>query len=97
MSIGWVHPGLVLILGAWALPFVKGRAKRVAMLALPVAALVDCLLMTPGTYGVVRVLGQELVFGRVDSLSHAPPSSFTMWAPARIKAAALSNDCASDA
>ena len=39
------------------------------MLLLPAAALVDCLLMEPGTYGVVRFLGQELVFGRVDRLS----------------------------
>ena len=31
--------------------------------------LVDCLLLQPGTYGVVRFLGQDLVFGRVDRLS----------------------------
>lgn len=69
MSIGWVHPGLLLILGAWALPFLSGKIKRVAMVALPAAALIDCALMTPGTYGTVRFLGQELVFGRVDALS----------------------------
>src|SRR5207302_10252695 len=28
-----------------------------------------CLLLEPGTYGVVRFLGQDLVFGRVDRLS----------------------------
>jgi multicomponent Na+:H+ antiporter subunit D len=39
------------------------------MVLLPASALVDCLLMDPGTYGVVRFLGQELVFGRVDRLS----------------------------
>ena len=64
-----MHPGLLLILGAWLLPFLSGRIKRVAMIALPGAALLDCLLMTPGTYGTVSFLGQELVFGRVDSLS----------------------------
>jgi multicomponent Na+:H+ antiporter subunit D len=69
MTPEWVHPGLLLILGAWVLPFLEGRVKRVAMLGLPAAALVDCLLMTPGTHGVVSFLGQELVFGRVDSLS----------------------------
>ena len=69
MTLGWVHPGLLLILGAWALPFLGGRVKRVAMLLLPAAALVDCVLMTPGTHGVVSFLGQQLVFGRVDSLS----------------------------
>ncbi len=69
MTLEWVHPGLVLILGAWVLPFLKGPVKRAAMLALPAAALVICWRMTPGTHGVVSFLGQELVFGRVDSLS----------------------------
>ena len=69
MTIEWIHPGLILILGAWALPLLGGRIKRVAMLVLPAAAVVDCFLMTPGTHGVVSFLGQELIFGRVDSLS----------------------------
>ena len=69
MTLEWVHPGLLLILGAWLLPFLKGPAKRVAMLVLPAAALVDCLLMSPGTYGTVTFLGQDLVLGRVDGLS----------------------------
>ncbi len=69
VRLDWIHPGLLLILGAWGLLFLKGRVKRVAMVLLPAAALIDCLLMTPGTYGVTSFLGQELVFGRVDSLS----------------------------
>jgi len=69
MTVEWVHPGLVLILGAWILPFLKGRSKRVYMVLLPAAALIDCLLLEPGTYGAVRFLGQEVVFGRVDRLS----------------------------
>ena len=69
MSVEWVHPGLLLILGAWVLPFLKGRVRQAAMLVLPAAAFVDCILMTPGTYGVASFLGQDLVFGRVDGLS----------------------------
>ncbi|MEE2777310.1 MAG: Na(+)/H(+) antiporter subunit D [Acidobacteriota bacterium] len=69
MTLEWVHPGLLLILGGWALPFLPTRLRRVAMVALPTGALVLCVLMTPGRYGVVEFLGQELVFGRVDSLS----------------------------
>ena len=69
MTLEWVHPGVLLIVGAWALPFLKGRGKRVGMLLLPAAALVVCLRMTPGTYGEVSFLGQNLVFGRVDQLS----------------------------
>jgi multicomponent Na+:H+ antiporter subunit D len=69
MTIEWVHPGLLLILGAWLLPVLKGGVKRAAMVLLPAAALVDCLLMKPGTYGGVSFLGQALIFGRVDRLS----------------------------
>ena len=69
MNVDWVHPGFVLILGAWLVPFLRGTTKRAFLVALPAAALVDCFLMRPGTYGVVRALGQEVVFGRVDALS----------------------------
>lgn len=69
MTAEWVHPGLLLILGAWLVPLLRGRIKRAAMLILPAAALMDCLLMTPGIYGVTSILGQDLVFGRVDRLS----------------------------
>ncbi len=69
MTVEWVHPGLLLIVGAWVLPLLKGQVKRAAMLILPAAALIDCLLMTPGTYGVTRFLGQDLVLGRADRLS----------------------------
>ena len=69
MTLEWVHPGLLLILGAWVLPFLKGQVKRAAMLILPAAALAACVRMSPGTYGEVSFLGQELVFGRVDELS----------------------------
>jgi multicomponent Na+:H+ antiporter subunit D len=69
MTLEWLHPGLVLIFGAWTLPFLKGKTKRLVMLLLPASALVLCLRLEPGTYGVVRFVGQELVFGRVDRLS----------------------------
>jgi len=69
MTLEWVHPGLLLILGAWALPLLRGRVRRQALLLLPAAALVICLRMTPGVYGQVNFLGQDLVFGRVDQLS----------------------------
>lgn len=69
MTASWVHPGLILILGTWLVPFLKGTVKRAFLVALPAAALVACILMKPGTYGVVRFAGQEVVFGRVDTLS----------------------------
>src|SRR5687767_15387052 len=69
MSPEWVHPGLVLIAGAWLVPLFKGPARRVVMILVPAVALIDCLLLQPGTYGVVRFIGQDLTFGRVDRLS----------------------------
>jgi multicomponent Na+:H+ antiporter subunit D len=69
MTPEWIHPGLLLIFGAWVLPLLKGRTGRLVMVLLPASALAACILMEPGTYGVVRFLGQELVFGRVDRLS----------------------------
>ncbi len=69
MVLEWIHPGLLLILGAWALPLLKGQTKRLAMLLLPALALAVCLRMEPGVYGEVSFLGQVLVFGRVDQLS----------------------------
>ena len=82
MTLEWVHPGLLLILGAWVLPLLKGRVKRGAMLILPIAALAVCLRMTPGTYGEVSFLGQDVVFGRVDKLSLIPARVLTFRAPA---------------
>ena len=69
MTPEWVHPGLVLIVGAWLVPLLHGNARRAAMVLVPAAALAACFVLEPGTYGAIRVLGQELVFGRVDRLS----------------------------
>ena len=38
MTPEWVHPGLVLIVGAWLVPLLKGAAKRVVMILLPAVA-----------------------------------------------------------
>ncbi len=81
MVLDFLHfPGLVLIAGAWLLPLLKGPVKRVAMLLLPAVAVAVCVylgLMYSAaadegqalTFGKVGLLGQDLVFGRVDQLS----------------------------
>ncbi len=69
MTVEWVHPGLLLVAGAWLVPVLRGRMKQAAMLLLPAAAVLLCLRLEPGTYGEVEFLGQTLVFGRVDPLS----------------------------
>ena len=65
----WLHPGLLLILGAWLLPLLKGTVKRAAMIAIPAGAVYLCLQMTTGSFGEISFLGVELEFGRVDKLS----------------------------
>lgn len=67
--IEWIHPGLILIIGSLAIPLFRGRAKKAYLIALPAIALIDCLLMSPGAHGIIRFLGNDLTFGRVDRLS----------------------------
>jgi multicomponent Na+:H+ antiporter subunit D len=67
--IEWLHPGILLIIGSLLIPILKGRVKQVYMVALPLAALIDCILMTPGAYGNVNFMGYNITFGRVDKLS----------------------------
>lgn len=72
MSNIWVHPALILIVGALLLPFVKGRPLKKAFLILvPVLAFIDVLYMGGhhGTFGIVQFLDWHLTFGRVDRLS----------------------------
>ncbi len=78
--IDWLHPGILLILGALLIPLIKGKAKQIYLVALPTVALIDCIFMSPGTYGVVHFLGYELVFGRVDRLSLIFSYVFTIMA-----------------
>lgn len=67
--IDWIHPGFILIFGAAFIPLFRGGLKKIYMVALPTAALIACIYTTPGTHGVVRFLGYDLTFGRVDKLS----------------------------
>lgn len=65
----WIHPGILLIAGSLLIPFLKGKVKQIYLVTLPTIALIDCLSLSPGTYGVVNFLGYNLTFGRVDKLS----------------------------
>jgi len=65
----WLHPSLLLILGALLLPLVPNRIKRGYLLLVPALAFARIWLMTKGTFGEVAFLDWTLVFGRVDALS----------------------------
>jgi multicomponent Na+:H+ antiporter subunit D len=78
--IEWLHPGLILIVGAFGLPFLRGRLRRAALVLIPAAAFVDVILMNQGNFGEVSFLGQELIFGKVDRLSVVFGVVFTIMA-----------------
>ena len=48
-------PGLILILGALPVPFLRGAWRGAYMLALPLVGLVYVLLLEPGQYGPTPV------------------------------------------
>ena len=66
----WVHPSLILILGALFLPFVaRGPLRKMYLVAIPVAAFLFTFYMPHGTYATTTFMDWTLTFGRVDSLS----------------------------
>ncbi len=65
----WLHPSVILLLGALLLPFVKGRVRLAVVLAVPLLAFLRVTSLVPGVYGTVRFLEWTLTFGRVDRLS----------------------------
>ena len=69
--IEWVNPGLIFILGALLIPVLKGKWKKIYLLLLPIAALIDLLYMSTskGVFWSIPLLSYELVFARVDQLS----------------------------
>lgn len=65
----WVHPALILLLGAFLLPLVPERIRKVWLLLVPSLAFIRTLFLVQGTFGEVHFLQWTLVFGRVDKLS----------------------------
>ncbi len=64
-------PGLILILGGLAIPFIPAGLRRYYMLALPVLGLLQLLLLPTGAQGQIEMFGHTLTFLRVDGLAMA--------------------------
>ena len=65
-----IHPSFIFILAALALPLLRARIlKQALLLAVPLIALADLMSLTPGHYWTHRFMTYDLVLGRVDSLS----------------------------
>lgn len=78
--VEWVHPAAIFIFGTILIPFLKGNVRSIYLLLLPVAAFIAVVTMTPGIHGVIRFMGFELTFGRVDRLSLVFGYIFTIMA-----------------
>jgi multicomponent Na+:H+ antiporter subunit D len=65
-----LSPGLVLILGAAAVPLLRGRTRKGFVLLLPAAALAYALLLPHGAGAGIEFLDLPLEPLRVDRLSH---------------------------
>jgi multicomponent Na+:H+ antiporter subunit D len=65
----WFHPSVFLIIGAFVIPFVRGKAQKALMLAVPLLAVASVFFMSPGNYWTCHFLGAQLTFGAVDKLS----------------------------
>ena len=66
---GELSPGLILIIGALLVPFLRGRLSAAYILALPVVALWQLVTLPNGSFGEIHVLNMTLITLRVDELS----------------------------
>ena len=80
MSEWLIHPGLVLVFGAFALPFLRGGTRGAVVLALPLLALFFLWLLPEGAQWHVQWLGYELAPLSVDKLSRLFATIFTLMA-----------------
>ena len=78
MTIDQLPPGLILILGAVLVPFLRGNVRAIYMLLLPALCGWQVWHLTPGEYGVVSLFYYTLVALRVDKLSLVFAYVFTL-------------------
>ncbi|RDJ03560.1 Na(+)/H(+) antiporter subunit D [Rhizobium grahamii] len=65
----FIHPALLFILGALAIPFLSGPIRKVYLVLIPLLALLAVVAMQQGNYGATQFLGQEILIAKVDKLS----------------------------
>ena len=69
MTITELSPGLTLIVGSLLIPLLRGRARSVYMVLLPLLGLLHLAMLSSGEFGVLDFIGQRLVTLRVDRWS----------------------------
>jgi len=76
----FVHPALIFIVGALAIPFLGGSVRKAYLVTVPVLAILAVLAIEPGSYGEARFIGQGLLLAKVDKLSIVFAMVFTIMA-----------------
>jgi len=74
------HPVFLFLVGIAALPFLRGRIKKVFMVVVPALAFIQVLKLAPGEFGHINYLGFDLVFLKIDKLSLVFANVFTLMA-----------------
>ncbi len=69
MTNFWIHPALIMFVGAALLPVVPERLRKGFMLLVPMLAFARVMSLDHGVYGEVPFAKWTLIFGRVDKLS----------------------------
>lgn len=65
----WIPPAAIFIVGAFLIPFLRGKIKQAYLLILPALAFIDLMYMSHSTQWVYNFLGYDIIFGKVDKLS----------------------------
>ncbi len=76
--INGLPPAAILIIGAFLIPFLKGRPKSAYMLVLPVIAFINVATIPEGIHWTAGFLDYDLIFGRIDRLSRIFGYMFTI-------------------
>ncbi len=71
MSANFIHPALVMIIGALLVPFVRGPLRKPFLFIVPLLALLAVVSNSflSGEFATYQFMDWQLVFGRVDKLS----------------------------
>ncbi|WP_171175985.1 Na(+)/H(+) antiporter subunit D [Ruegeria sp. HKCCD8929] len=74
----FLHPTVLFLIGAVLIPVLNGLLRKIWLLLVPVLAIISVATATPGDYGSLRFLGQEILIARVDKLSLVFATVFTI-------------------
>jgi len=64
-----IPPALIIIFGSLLVPFLKGKAKSMYLIFLPVLALFAVAWLPAGKHSILYFMGHDLIFENVDRLS----------------------------